>query len=205
MTNDTQVSLEDERRRFFRIEDLVHLTYRVIDEVELAEKAELLEKGMIEQFMLMSSLSAITAEMAATFRKIEIGDPDVATYLKALDKKIDLIGKAIMLEEVSADENKSAAVNLSASGIAFHTNEILAEGTRVELKLMLLPSCTGILTYGEVVGNDSMQSDADYSNQVRIDFTHLRDEDRDMLIKHVIRKQGDMLRERRAARENSTD
>lgn len=87
MTNDTQVSLEDERRRFFRIEDLVHLTYRVIDEVELAEKAELLEKGMIEQFMLMSSLSAITAEMAGTFRKIEIGDPDVATYLKALDKK----------------------------------------------------------------------------------------------------------------------
>ena len=205
MTNDRQISLEDERRRFFRIEDLVHLTYRVIDDEELSEKAQMLEKGMLEQFMVMSSLSAITTEMAATFRKIEVGDPDVAAYLKALDKKIDLVGKAIMLDEVSATENKAAAVNLSASGIAFHTNEVIPTGTHVELKMMLLPSYTGIMTFGEVVGNDSISNDAEYQNQVRIDFTHLRDEDRDMLIKHVIRKQGDMLRERRAARENPSD
>ena len=205
MTNDRQISLEDERRRFFRIEDLVHLTYRVIDDGEMSKKTELLGKGVLEQFMVMSSLSAITAEMAATFRKIEIDNPDIAAYLKALDKKVELIGKAIMLDEVDAAENKAAAVNLSASGIAFHTNEILPVDSHVELKMMLLPSYTGILTYGKVVGNDSIDGDSEYRNQVRIDFTHLRDEDRDMLIKHVIRKQGDMLRERRAARENPGD
>jgi hypothetical protein len=37
---------------------------------------------------------------------------------------------------------------------------------------------------------------------VRVDFTHLRDEDRDLLIRHIMRKQGEMLRERRIAREN---
>lgn len=205
MTNDKQISLEDERRRFFRIEDLLHLTYRVIGEDELTAKAELLEKGMVEQFMVMASLSAISAEMTATLRKIEIVSPDVAEYLRAVDRKIELLGKAIMLEEIEARENQASAVNLSASGIAFYTREILAIGSKVEIKMLLLPSYTGILAYGEVVGNDSIQNNADYQNQVRIDFTHLRDEERDMLIKHVIRKQGDMLRERRAAREKTPD
>jgi hypothetical protein len=205
MTTDKQVSLDDERRRFFRIEDLIHLTYRQIDKAELTEKTELLEKGLVEQFMIMSSLAAITADMAGSMRKIELADPDVAAYLKSLDNKVDMIGKAFMIEEVTAKENKAAAVNLSASGIAFHTNEILPIGANVEIKMMLMPSCTGVLTYGEVVGNDSIQSGSEFQNQVRIDFTHLREEDRDMLIKHVIRKQGDMLRERRAAREQDLD
>lgn len=205
MTNESQISLEDERRRFFRIEDLVHLTYRIIDNNELSERVSLLEKGMVEQFMVMSSLSAITAEMAATFRKIELSDPDVAEYLKAMDRKIDIVGKAIMLDEVKSTENHAVAANLSASGISFHTNETPELGSNVEIKMMLQPSGAGILTYGVVVGNDSIQNDPDYSNQVRIDFTHLREEDRDLLIKHVIRKQGDMLRERRAAREKTSD
>ena len=205
MTNESQISLEDERRRFFRIEDLIHLTYRLIDDEELSERASLLDKGMLEQFMVMSSLSAISAEMAGTFRKIELSDPDVAEYLKALDRKIDLIGKAIMLDETKAAENRAVAANLSASGISFHTNDVLEPGSSVELKMMLQPSGTGILVYGVVVGNDRIDNDPDYNNQVRIDFTHLREEDRDLLIKHVIRKQGDMLRERRAARENASD
>jgi hypothetical protein len=110
-----------------------------------------------------------------------------------------------MREEISDAENQAAMVNLSASGIAFFTNDSLELGTPVEIRMMLLPSCTGIITYGEVIGNETVQTDEGDRNQVRIDFTHLREEDRDMLIKHVIRKQGDMLRERRAARENAED
>jgi len=201
MTDKKTIDTTDERRRFFRIEDLIHLTYRMIDKSVLEERVKRLDQGLVEQFMVMSSLSSITADMAATLRKIEISDPDLASYLKALDHKIDLIGKTFMIEEVSATANKAEPVNLSASGIAFNSNEIIAEGTAVEIKMMLLPSCSGILAYGEVVGNGKVEDDSGFQNQVRIDFTHLRDEDRDMLIKHVIKKQGDMLRERRMARE----
>ena len=204
MTDETQASLDDERRRFFRIEDLMHLSYREIDNAELNRKVELLEKGMVEHFMINSSLTAITADMAATLRKVEATDPDVAAYLKSLDRKIDLVGKAFMAEDVSVGENKAAPVNISASGIAFDTEEPLKEGINVEMKMLLMHTFTGILTYGKVVGNDKSEVDGKAVNQVRIDFTHLREEDRDMLIRHVIRKQGDMLRERRIARENET-
>ena len=205
MTDEKRVALEDERRRFFRIEDLMHLSYREIDESELDRKVELLEKGMVEQFMINSSLAAITADMAATLRKVEVTDPDVASYLKSLDRKIDLVGKAFMADEVSVGENQAAPVNLSASGIAFETEEPIAEGTNIELKMLLMPTFTGILTYGKVIGNVKSETEGKTCNQVRIDFTHVREEDRDMLIRHVIRKQGDMLRERRIARENDAE
>jgi hypothetical protein len=32
---------------------------------------------------------------------------------------------------------------------------------------------------------------------LRIDFTHIRDEDRDLLIKHMLRRQGERLRQAR--------
>jgi len=203
MTDEPKVSIEDERRRFFRIEDLVHLTFREIDDNELAYKADLLEKGLVEQFMINSSIAAVTADMAATLRKIEVNDPDVAQYLKSLDQKIDMIGRAFMVDEVNAQDNKASAVNLSASGIAFHHDKKIQEGTILEIKLMLMPSNAGILTYGKVISNEAMQGPDGGDYQVRVDFTHLREEDRDLLIRHVIRKQGDMLRERRIARENS--
>ena len=34
---------------------------------------------------------------------------------------------------------------------------------------------------------------------MRIDFTHIRDEDRDLLIKHMLRRQGERLRQARDA------
>jgi hypothetical protein len=200
---DEQRSIEDERRRFFRIEDLIHLTFRIIDDTELAYKTDLLEKGMVEQFMINSSLAAVTADMAATLRKIEVNDPDVAQYLKSLDQKIDMIGRAFMIDEINTEDNKASAVNLSASGIAFHHKKAIPVGSNLEIKMMLMPSNAGVLTYGKVIGNEPVEETGGKEIQVRVDFTHLREEDRDLLIRHVIRKQGDMLRERRIARENS--
>ncbi|MBT8439544.1 MAG: PilZ domain-containing protein [Gammaproteobacteria bacterium] len=203
MTDEQKISIEDERRRFFRIEDLVHLTFRIIDDTELAYKTDLLEKGLVEQFMITSSLAAVTADMSATLRKIEVNDPDVANYLKSLDQKIDMIGRAFMVDEVNTHDNKASAVNLSASGIAFHHENEIPLGTNLEIKMLLMPSNAGVLTYGKVIGNEPAEEANVTDIQVRVDFTHLREEDRDLLIRHVIRKQGDMLRERRVARENS--
>ena len=203
MTEEKKVNLDDERRRFFRIEDLIHLAFRVIDENELNFKADMLDKGLVDQFMITSCLATITADMASTLRKIEVVEPDVAAYLKSLDRKIDLIGRTFLTEEVQTDDHEAEAVNLSASGIAFSTKEALPIDANVELKMMLMPSFAGVLTYGKVIGNEIVEDETGRRNMTRIDFTHMREEDRDLLIRHVIRKQGDMLRERRIARENA--
>ena len=44
----------------------------------------------------MSSLAAITAQMTAGLRRIENRDPDLAAYLRAIDQKIEVIGRAFI-------------------------------------------------------------------------------------------------------------
>ena len=66
---------------------------------------------------------------------------------------------------------------------------------------MLLPDNAGLLAFGEVINCEKHQD----GYLIRVDFTYMRDEDRDLLIRHIMRKQGEMLRERRVSKENQSD
>ncbi len=198
MTDKKNTGTSDEKRRFFRIEDLVHMTCNVLDEQVFQEKIELLDKGVSEQFLILSDLAAISSEMAATLRKIEVVSPDVAEYLKSLDLKIDILGRALMTEELDVSIDAAVPVNLSAAGVGITISRPMPVDSNVEVKMILLPDHIGIIALGRVVGTSECD---DGKFLIRIDFTHLRDTDRDVLIRHIMRKQGEMLRERRMSRE----
>lgn len=74
----------------------------------------------------------------------------------------------------------------------------------LEVKLLLLPTYTGILTYGTLVDCvevEGEEADAEYPYRLRIDFSFMRESDRDALIRHVLLKQSEWLRARREKRE----
>ncbi len=201
-------ALDDERRRFFRIDDSVHLTLRKVPGDELETRVESLGRNMNSSFSLMTGLSAIGQQVAASLRRIELKDPDVADYLKAIDRKLELIGRAFLAEEVDIADQPARAVNLRGGGMAVHSRDIMEEGTVLEIKLLLLPSYTGIITYGTLVGCRPLpedEADPDYPYLLRIDFSFMRDADRDALIRHVLLKQAEWLRERREKRERVED
>jgi hypothetical protein len=202
-TEEPRIMTDSERRRFFRIEDSVHLGLRVIPEAELAERVARLENNVAGSFGLMTGITALTQTVAACLRRIENRDPDVADYLKVLDRKIDLLARAFLSEEADIADKPARAVNLSAGGMAVHSREAMAEGTLLEIRLLLLPSYTGIVTYGAVVGSrpvaaeDGPDTDPEFPYLVRIDFSFMREPDRDALIRHILLKQGEWLRRRR--------
>ncbi|MES9931372.1 MAG: PilZ domain-containing protein [Candidatus Sedimenticola sp. PURPLELP] len=192
----------DERRRFFRIDDSVNLSYTSISPDQLSERMKRLDNDLDTDFTIMSNLAAVTQQMAGVLHKVEADYPDVANYLKALNKKIDILGRAFLVQNTDLSENPANPVNISASGMAFNTTEQLEPGTQLELKLLLMPSFTGILTMAEVVSCREMdEAEGDYRYDLRVNFTHLRDADRDVLIRHVIRLQTEELRRQREERE----
>lgn len=195
----------DERRRFFRIDDTVNLSYRILTAEELPQRLEQLKKGAVSDFSVMGGLTLINQQMSAHLHRIEAAYPDVAAYLKALDKKVELIGLALLHQAAGISDQQTVPVNISAGGISFASNEDLQQGTMLELKVLLLPSMTGILAFGEVVGSERNDDpDAGHPYLLRIDFTHIRDADQDVLIRHLLRRQGDMLRQRREQRDNES-
>ncbi len=203
-SENADMDLSDERRKFFRIEDSVRLTLREVDQGELDRRLENLELNMADSFTLMTGLNAIGQQVSASLRRIESKDPDIADYLKALDKKLDLISKAFLAEEVDMMDKPARAVNLSAGGMAVYGREPMQSGKVLEIKMLLLPSYTGILTYGTLVDCVMMEGeelDPEYPYRLRIDFSFMRDTDRDALIRHVLLKQAEWLRLRREKRE----
>jgi len=133
--------------------------------------------------------------------------PDIADYLKALDKKLELISKAFLTEEVDMMDKPARAVNLSAGGMAVYGRESMQPGKVLEIKMLLLPSLTGILTFGTLVDCLRMEGaelDPEYPYRLRIDFSFMRDTDRDALIRHVLLKQAEWLRHQREKRERKT-
>lgn len=200
-----QPPADDDRRGYFRIDDVVKLAYHRIPAEELTERLERLEEGFSSNFTLMSSFSSISQQMALQLHRIESNSPDVAACIKALDQKINILGQAFLAQEEELADQPAQAVNISAGGIALNSAEEIEVGAIVEIKLLLLPSLTGILIYGEVIGcdkNEEPDSD-DYPYQLRINFSHMRESDRDVLIRHILRRQGEWLRKRREENEEN--
>ena len=201
----SHISVEQDRREYFRVDDTVSLSFQVIPESNLQARLDCLDKGLDDEFTVMANLAVISQEMAGTLRKIEGESPDTARYLKSLDSKIDMLGRAFVAWSSDLSDQPVNNVNLSASGIAFHTPEPIAVGADIELKL-LLPSFTGLLIFGEVVACEKVNdSPGDAPYRVRVNFTHLREKDRDLLIRHALKRQSEMLRKRREQQESSAD
>lgn len=193
-----------ERREYFRIDDAVRLSIRRVEPGEVDALIDRLEQGMAGSFTVMSSLSAISAQMAAGMRRIEHADPDVALYLKALDQKIEILGRAFLATESDLINAPARGVNLSAGGMSLAVREPFEPGDSLEIKMLLFPSFTGVLTYAEVIDcvpAEAEQVAAGYPFRVRVGFSRLREQDRDILIRHIIRRQSESLRGEREAAE----
>ncbi|MCB1759144.1 MAG: PilZ domain-containing protein [Gammaproteobacteria bacterium] len=192
-----------DRREFFRIDDTVAMRYQSVPAAGLGKKLERYQKGLENEFTIMGNLAVISQEMSGVLRKIEHDTPDVARYLKALDRKVDLLGKAFLTWTSEMADQPASAVNLSASGMAFNTPDPVEIGTMLELKL-LLPHFTGLVLFAEVVACEQLPEQDGESPiyQTRVGFRHLREADRDVLIRHVLQRQSELLRRRRQQQES---
>jgi len=195
---------QNERRQFFRIDDSLSLSYRQVSSDRLAASIECLENEIDSDFTVVSSLAAVSQEMMGTLNKIESSRPEIAAYLKSLDRKIDILGRALMAQTTELLKQPAQAVNLSATGISFQVSEFIQPGSTLELKLLLTPSYAGILSFVEVIGCDPAApepEEPDPGYNLRTAFVHIRERDRDVLIQHVIQRQGAQIRRARAVQE----
>jgi hypothetical protein len=198
---DKQIDLAHDRRSYFRIDDSVRMGLARIQPDELNERLERLEQDLAGNFTVMSSLAAITSQMTVGLRRIENRDPDLAAYLRAIDQKIEVIGRAFIAQESEVVAERAVPVNLSAGGMCVGSHECFEPGEALEIRMLLFPSFTGLLIYGTVVdcsppGAEHGEDVSRFEQLVRVEFTHIREQDRELLIRHLLRRQSDQLRDR---------
>ena len=187
--------MSDERREYFRIDDEIALDYRLISEDEADQLQERMRSRLVDRFTAASSFAATTRQMAHVIHKVQTESPELARCLQAIDHKLNMIAQLFVSEEMGLNQQPSREVNLSAGGVAFRAQHEIKVGSTLELRMVLFPSLVGILTISRVI-HCERTSDAggQFPWQVAVEYEHLREADRELLVRHIMSKETEQLR-----------
>ncbi|WP_305907721.1 PilZ domain-containing protein [Methylomarinum sp. Ch1-1] len=185
---------QQERRRFFRIEDKVNLVYKVVDENTVTALSHVSD-DLLSNCSLAAALDAMSQEARIIGARLEKNQPEIFEYLKIIDTKINLLAQALTMQGNQFGEHDSRDVNISASGLAFAADEELQPGRFLEIRIMLTSCMAVIVAYGKVIYCQRNEEGGDYPYFVGVDYVNMKDDDRELLIKHVVKKQMQQIRE----------
>ncbi len=193
--NKSNLTAADDRRRFFRIDDEVNLFYKIVDEQEVFSASQV-TNDLLSNCSLVTALDMLDQESRLVMYRIEKNDPEIAEYLKIQESKISLIAQAVMSQGNDFSKGDMRNANISASGLAFECENLIKEGDFLEIKLLLTSCLAVIVIYGKVVYcKETEKGEAVMPYLIGIDYINMKEQDREVLIKHVVKRQMQQIRE----------
>jgi len=178
--------MSKERRRFFRIEDVIHLKTETVEQHELDERLREFRNNQ-HQYSALNEFNYQLDQHQADLKHIKERLPEVGRYLEIMQKQLDLLTDRILKEDDDFVDREVEA-SLSAQGLAFFADESANTGDIVELHLKLMPERHKLVIFARVV---DCRKSTDQAGRYRIslDFEHIHEADRELLVKHVHGKQ----------------
>lgn len=183
---------ENERRKYYRIEDSIALDFALLTEDQLSSGEALKNDSAL--FNLLSDLHQVEFEAQHILRLITERDRNLANYLKVINKRIDLLGQA-MTQNLLPNIGQAQTVSLSEGGINFRHSQAIEKGCVLALKIVLLPQPLGLMLRARVVHCQALDQGG---YEIGTEFEELSDAQRQLLARHIFQKQA---LERRLARE----
>ncbi|MCY1213349.1 PilZ domain protein [compost metagenome] len=185
----------DDRREYYRIEDTIALEFQPLKQGETADASG--ADSASQLFGLLSELHLMDFESQHLLRHIHERDRTLASYLKVINKRIDLLGQALA-QSLLRDIGPARQVTLSEGGISFGSAQPLEPGTHLAIKLVLMPQALGMLLRAVVVHSQPRE---DGQFEIGTEFEAPTDAQRQLLARHILQKQA---QQRREARERSS-
>ena len=190
--------MSEERREYFRIDDEVALDYRPISEAEAERVREKIQSRLVDRFTAASSFTATSRQMTHVIHKVQNQSPELARCLQMIDQKLNMIAKLFVSEEINLHEQPTREVNLSAGGIAFRVQHEIKIDKLLELRMVLFPSLVGVLTVSRVIQCERVDDgNLKFHWQISVVYEHLRETDRELLVRHIMSKETQQLRSQR--------
>lgn len=180
------MSNEPNRRKYLRIDDRVSLHFQPLSESEAINTAANFEIRRME-FSLKNHLVHGREQHMPHMRIIEKRHPEIASYLKFLEKQIESLSSQLIDKDHCLSVDDRYEVNLSAEGIRFYMPEQFKSGDIAEIAIMVYPSQASMYALGKIIRSEKVEDESNSETLWRtaIHFTRLHEEDREMLIKHI--------------------
>jgi len=177
--------MQQDRRRFFRVEDTVGLKLTAIDKKQLDSKLDQFWNDQ-HQFSLRNEFNYQLDQHQADLQKIKNKMPELGRYLAVLQQQIDLLTEKVISDNDDFTDFETPA-NISAQGISFNSQQAFSKQDVVELHIQLIPSHQKIVTLATVVEYLTQPKNQEYN--LSLDFTHIHEADQELLVKHIHARQ----------------
>ncbi|MCY1175063.1 PilZ domain-containing protein [Pseudomonas alkylphenolica] len=180
---------EEDRREYYRIDDRIALEISPLSATEALGPDLLQDDSPL--FNLLSELHLSEFESQHLLRQLSEKDRTLAAFLKAQNKRIDLLS-AVVAQTLLGQLSAPQAVVLSEGGIEFNQAQALAAGSRVAVKMVLMPQALGLLLRARVTHCDQ-QPDGLY--EIGTEFVDMTDAQRQLLARYILQRQAQQRRQ----------
>lgn len=177
----------DDKRDFFRIRDRLALKVKPIDGPDLDSAAD--DESPL--FSLLSDLHMLDYESQHLLRQIAERDRALAQYLKIINKRIDLVGKALAMQ-LAGDLSEPQDVTLSEGGMSFCADQAYPIDSWLMLRMVLMPSPLGLVLPARVTHCEAGPEADQWT--MGVSFENLSDAQRQLLARHILQKQAQEIR-----------
>ncbi|MGD0961242.1 MAG: PilZ domain-containing protein [Methylomonas sp.] len=186
----------EEKRRYFRVDDTINLHFKIIDHGTL-NKFSHISSDVLSNCSLNSAIEILNQDSRALFARLERKDPEFAEFLKIMDTKINLIAQALSIKEQAFFEHDTRQVVMSATGLAFSSETEIKPGELLEMRMLLTSCMSVIVVFARVVQcRDISEDNPEQPYAICVEYINIQEDDRELLIKHVVKKQLQQLRDR---------
>lgn len=192
-----------ERRRYFRIEDNVVLSYKTLSAEEKESQTQKLQAGQDLCPDIYHTFVMLESDIQDLIKRSKKDSLILSQAIELLNRKLNVIAKGPPSDDRrqnSIFNEEPVKVSLSGCGISFMAANRLERGQTVQIEMILLPSRQYIACLGEVVAceNAPLSSTALHSAthpfRIAVNFVVIRGEDSERLIQHVIKREVELLR-----------
>lgn len=198
----TQQMTNKEDRRYFRIQDLIGVSYRRLTE---AEYHSLKVASQYAEVPALDELSEIEQQLELLFEKVKIRSAETAEMGRLLNQKLEiLIDNSGIAEGIgNKDDIPQQLVDMSACGMALGTNEALLEDQYLQIRLVLqsgrqflklLARVVSSVEGYDVTGDGTPEEQSEYSHTTRIEFVNVSERIQEFLIQYVVKRQSAQLK-----------
>lgn len=186
----------EEKRRYFRVSDTINLLHKVID-ADNVDQLSHVSDDLLGDCSLSAALDVLNEEARMLAPRLERRDPEFFEYLKLIDTKIGLLAQALAMRDDNFSEHDKHDVSLSGSGLAFTNLQTIPVGALLELRMVLTSCLAVIVVFGRVVNvKDIAASNPQRPFEICVEYINMKEEDRELLLKHVVKKQLQQLRDK---------
>jgi hypothetical protein len=185
MEDETCKHLQSERREYFRVEDVLPIIARKVEENVGYVRSKVFS-GFFSGFGVSSLCEDVSDDLVS---------PRLWKLLVDMNTKLELILDKLYLDGEGLSKAESKHISLSASGIRFPVREKFEEGDLLEIKMLIpLHPPAWIMVYGKVVRTCEITHG---EWETAIDFDEIDDEVRDLINHYTLKRQREMIRRQR--------